>query len=47
VLCHINTYANDIPEDSIIIPVETIKALLKKVGTKHDNIALINTSSNV
>ena len=46
VLCHINTYANDIPEDNIIIPVETIKALLKKVGTKHDNfevcIFLIN-----
>ena len=37
VLCHINTYTNDIPEDSIIVPVETIKALLKKVGTKHDN----------
>ena len=37
VLCHINTYANDIPEDSIIIPVETIKALLKKVGTKREN----------
>lgn len=46
VLCHINTYANDIPEDNIIVPVETIKALLKKVGTKHDNfevcIFLIN-----
>ena len=48
VLCHINTYANDIPEDhdNIIIPIETIKALLKKVGTKHDNfevcIFLIN-----
>jgi DNA polymerase III sliding clamp (beta) subunit (PCNA family) len=48
ILCHINTYANDIPEnhDNIIVPVETIKALLKKVGTKHDNfevcIFLIN-----
>ena len=46
VLCHINTYANDIPEDNIIVPVETIKALLKKAGAKHDhlecNIALIN-----
>ena len=46
VLCHINTYANDIPDDNIIIPVETIKALLKKLGTKHDNfevcIFLIN-----
>lgn len=46
VLCHINTYANDIPEDNIIVPTETIKALLKKVGTKHDNfevcIFLIN-----
>jgi DNA polymerase III sliding clamp (beta) subunit (PCNA family) len=35
VLCHINTYNNDIPEDNIIVPIETIKALLKKVGTKH------------
>ena len=48
VLCHINTYANDIPDnhDNIIIPIETIKSLLKKVGTKHDNfevcIFLIN-----
>jgi DNA polymerase III sliding clamp (beta) subunit (PCNA family) len=46
VLCHINTFANDIPEDNIIVPVETIKALLKKVGAKHDNfevaIFLIN-----
>ena len=45
-LCHINTYNNEIPEDSLIVPVETIKALLKKVGTKHDNfevcIFLIN-----
>lgn len=48
VLCHINTYANDIPDqldnngiqitDSyLIVPVETIKALLKKMGSKHDN----------
>ena len=46
VLCHINTYNNDIPEDNIIIPVETIKALLKKMGSKHENkevsIFLIN-----
>ena len=46
VLCHINTYVNEIPDDNIIVPVETIKALLKKVGTKHDNfevcIFLIN-----
>ena len=45
-LCHINTYANDIPGDNIIVPVETIKALLKKMGSKHDNfevgIFLIN-----
>lgn len=45
-LCHINTYNNDIPCDNIIVPVETIKALLKKVGAKHDNfevcIFLIN-----
>jgi DNA polymerase III sliding clamp (beta) subunit (PCNA family) len=35
-LCHINTYKNDIPDnhDNIIIPVETVKALLKKVGGK-------------
>jgi DNA polymerase III sliding clamp (beta) subunit (PCNA family) len=48
ILCHINTFANELPEnhDNIIVPVETIKALLKKVGTKHDNfevcIFLIN-----
>ena len=46
VLCHINTYANEIPEDNIIVPVETLKALLKKVGAKHDHfevcIFLIN-----
>ena len=46
VLCHINTYTNEIPEDNIIVPVETIKALLKKLGTKHDHfevcIFLIN-----
>ena len=48
VLCHINTYNNEIPEDhdNIIIPVETIKALLKKFGTKNDQfevcIFLIN-----
>jgi hypothetical protein len=38
VLCHINTYNNDIPEDNIIVPVDTIKALLKKVGSKHENM---------
>lgn len=40
VLCHINTYNNDIPEghENIIIPIETIKALLKKVGTKHESM---------
>ena len=34
ILCHINTYNNDIPDnhDNIIIPIETIKALLKKLG---------------
>jgi len=37
VLCHI-TYNNEIPEDNIIIPVETIKALIKKVGAKHDHL---------
>jgi DNA polymerase III sliding clamp (beta) subunit (PCNA family) len=38
VLCLINTYNNDIPEDNIIVPVDTIKALLKKVGAKHENM---------
>lgn len=40
VLCHINTYANEIPKDheAIIVPVETIKTLLKKIGSKHDHI---------
>ena len=37
VLVHINTYDNIIPDDNIIVPVETIKALLKKLGTKHEN----------
>lgn len=37
VLCHINTYDNIIPDDNIIVPVDTIKALLKKLGTKHEN----------
>ena len=39
-LCHINTYNNDIPDnhDNIIIPVETVKAILKKVGTKYDHV---------
>ena len=46
VLCLINTYNNEIPDENIIVPVETIKALLKKVGTKHEHfevcIFLIN-----
>jgi DNA polymerase III sliding clamp (beta) subunit (PCNA family) len=37
-LCHINTYNNEIPDDNIIVPIETIKILLKKVGTKHENM---------
>ena len=37
VLCHINNYANEIPGDNIIVPIETIKALLKKMGSKHEN----------
>jgi hypothetical protein len=28
VLCHINTFANDIPDDNIIVPVDAVKALL-------------------
>jgi DNA polymerase III sliding clamp (beta) subunit (PCNA family) len=46
VLCHINTYNNEIPEDNIIVPVETIKALLKKVGAKHENMDCIITLIN-
>ncbi len=48
VLCHIHTYLNIIPDDheNIIVPVDTIKALLKKIGTKHGDqdvgILLIN-----
>ena len=41
ILCHINTYQNDLPDnienDYLIVPVETIKAILKKVGSKHEN----------
>jgi DNA polymerase III sliding clamp (beta) subunit (PCNA family) len=41
ILCHINTYQNEIPDTNdnhyLIVPVETIKALLKKLGTKHEN----------
>ena len=39
-LCRVHTYNNDIPEghENIIVPVETIKALLKKVGAKHDSM---------
>jgi len=45
VLCHIETYS-EILDESIIVPVDTIKALLKKIGAKHEgkecSIALIN-----
>jgi DNA polymerase III sliding clamp (beta) subunit (PCNA family) len=41
ILCHINTYQNELPtnieNDYLIVPVETIKALLKKMGAKHEN----------
>jgi DNA polymerase III sliding clamp (beta) subunit (PCNA family) len=48
ILCHINTYQNElpdqldnndipIPDSYLIVPVETVKALLKKLGTKHEN----------
>ena len=48
ILCHINTYQNElpvqldnndipIPDRYLIVPVETIKALLKKMGSKHEN----------
>ena len=41
-LCNINTYKNEIPDDqdNIIVPVDTIKALLKKVGTKHESMGV-------
>lgn len=37
-LCHVHTYLNEIPADheNIIVPADTVKALLKKVGTKHE-----------
>lgn len=37
-LCHVHTYINKLPSDheNIIVPTDTIKALLKKVGTKHE-----------
>jgi len=41
ILCHINTYQNELPDqlenDYLIVPVETVKALLKKMGSKHEN----------
>ena len=41
ILCHINTYQNELPDqlenEFLIVPVETIKALLKKMGSKHEN----------
>jgi len=45
VLCHIETY-NEIPDDQIIVPVDTIKALLKKIGTKHEDRECIITLIN-
>lgn len=48
VLCHVHTHLNNIPNDheNIIIPVDAVKALLKKTGTKHEGaevaIFLIN-----
>ena len=48
VLCYVNAYKNEIPDnhDNIIIPVDAIKALLKKMGSKYENrdvaIFLIN-----
>lgn len=41
ILCHINTYQNELPDNIengyLIVPVETIKAILKKLGSKHKN----------
>jgi hypothetical protein len=48
ILCHINTYQNELPDQLdnngiqipnsyLIVPVETIKAIIKKLGTKHEN----------
>lgn len=47
-LCQIHTHSNDIPEnhENIIVPTDTVKALLKKIGTKHEgalvDIVLLN-----
>jgi DNA polymerase III sliding clamp (beta) subunit (PCNA family) len=40
VLCHICTYTNEIPNnhENIIVPTDTVKALLKKIGSKHENL---------
>jgi DNA polymerase III sliding clamp (beta) subunit (PCNA family) len=37
-LCHVHTYLNEIPKnhEDINVPTDTVKALLKKVGTKHE-----------
>ena len=48
ILCHINTYQNElpaqldnndnpIPNSYLIVPVETIKAIIKKMGSKYEN----------
>jgi DNA polymerase III sliding clamp (beta) subunit (PCNA family) len=48
ILCHINTYQNELPvqldnndipiaDSYLIVPVDTIKAILKKMGSKREN----------
>jgi len=45
-LCYISDCNNEIPDDQIILPVDSIKSLLKKIGAKRENalvdIVLIN-----
>ena len=40
VLCQVHTYLNGLPKnhENIIVPTDTIKALLKKIGTKHESL---------
>lgn len=43
VLCYVCTYLNDIPDshENIIVPTDTVKALLKKAGVKNENMECI------
>jgi len=50
-LCYISDCNNEIPCDRIIVPSDTIKSLLKKIGVKRDNaivdIVLINNQYQI